>query len=191
MLEKNLYIIGNGGHARSLKNLASSVFSHFIHIGLDADISDEDFLVSHLNSNPPIANGVGATHASLKTRNGLYSFYKDRGFYFINVIAESATISSGLSGEGIQIFHNTYVGPNVNLGNNIILNTGATVEHDSIIGDSSFVGPGAIICGGVTIGNNVFIGAGAIILPEMDVPANAVIPAGTRFPTLNPKNHKL
>lgn len=169
----------------------SSRFSEIFNIGVDGDISDEEFLVLGITHQASLANGIGTSGASLKTRNDVFSRYKQHGFRFTNIVARSAIVSTNLSGEGIQIFHNAYVGPNVKLGDNIILNTGAIVEHDSSIGDSAFVGPGAIICGGVTIGRNVFIGAGAIVLPDVKIPTNTVIPAGSRFPALGIKNHKL
>lgn len=190
MINDILYVIGNGGHARSLVSLLNNTTSQIKHIGVEGEISDQEMLSEGHETDVSIVNGVGVIGANLKRRNEIYSRYVDRGFTFQNTIAGTVIMSSELSAQGVQIFHRAYIGPDVLIGNNTVINTGTIVEHDSNIGDSSFIGPGAIICGGVTIGSNVFIGAGAIILPDLNIPANTVIPAGTRFPILMPKNHK-
>ena len=76
------------------------------------------------------------------------------------------------------------------IGNNVIINTGAIVEHENIIEDSAHIGPGAVLAGKVTvkketfigirvavkeyitIGKNVTVGAGAVVLE--DIPDNVV-----------------
>lgn len=191
MTENSLFIIGNGGHARSLRSLVVDLYPAYFHIGSDGDLTDELFLADYKPLGILLANGVGVKGISLLLRNRLFYKYKERGFHFENIVASSAILLSDLVSEGIQIFHNVYIGPNVKIGDNTIINTGAIVEHDSSIGESSFVGPGAVICGGVAIESNVFIGAGAIILPDTKIPTNTVIPAGSRFPVLEARNHKL
>ena len=65
------------------------------------------------------------------------------------------------------------------IGRNVIVNTRASVDHDSIIGDHTHICPGAVVCGGVKVGEDAFIGAGAILLPMAVVPPRATVAAGS------------
>ncbi|MBM3189628.1 MAG: hypothetical protein FJZ90_13000 [Chloroflexi bacterium] len=61
---------------------------------------------------------------------------------------------------------------------NVIVNTGAVVGHDCVIGDHAHIGPGAILCGEVVIGAESFVAASATIVPTRRVGARTVIAAG-------------
>ena len=80
---------------------------------------------------------------------------------------------------GVQLMDNTHVGPNVRLGYNILVNTGAQIDHDCVIGDHCVISPGAILCGGVKLGEACFIGAGAIIVENVELAPETFVPAGT------------
>jgi len=78
-----------------------------------------------------------------------------------------------------QIMAGVLIGPHVHLGKNILINTGAQIDHDCVIGDHCSIAPGAILCGGVTLGEGCFIGAGAIIVENVTLEPNTFIPAGS------------
>ena len=61
----------------------------------------------------------------------------------------------------------------------VIINTGATIEHEVKIGKFSHVGPNSTVCGGSTIGENVFIGANAVIKQGVQIGDNSIIGAGS------------
>jgi sugar O-acyltransferase (sialic acid O-acetyltransferase NeuD family) len=56
-----------------------------------------------------------------------------------------------------------YVGPDVVIGDGVLVNYMASVSHDVFLGDFVTVGPGARINGNVTVGNNVMIGSNVVI----------------------------
>jgi len=62
---------------------------------------------------------------------------------------------------------------------NVLINTGAQIDHDCKIGDHCVIAPGAILCGEVTLGEGCFVGAGAIIIEGVELEAGTFVPAGT------------
>ena len=64
------------------------------------------------------------------------------------------------------------------IGRAAIVNTSASVDHDSIVGSGAHIGPGATLAGEVTVGSGAFIGAGATVLPRIRVGDGAVVGAG-------------
>jgi acetyltransferase-like isoleucine patch superfamily enzyme len=65
------------------------------------------------------------------------------------------------------------------IGANVIINTGATVDHDCSIGDGSHIAPGCHLCGGVVIGTRSLLGAGTTVIPGVRIGNNVVIGAGS------------
>ena len=70
------------------------------------------------------------------------------------------------------------VQPGSCLGENVIVNTGARVDHDCLVDAHAHIAPGAILCGNVQIGKGAHIGTGANILPGKKVGAGSIVGAG-------------
>ena len=112
-------------------------------------------------------------------RKKLYEMYRENGFEFVSLISPKANISgSAAISEGCMVQDNCIVSANARLGKFAKLNTGATVMHDSVIGDYSTVAPRAVVLGQVTVGEGAYIGANATILPGLTVHKGAVVGAG-------------
>ncbi len=67
----------------------------------------------------------------------------------------------------------------VSIGRAVVVNTGARVDHECILGDFSHVAPGAIITGRVTVGVGALVGANATVLPGLTIGDGAVLGAGS------------
>ena len=80
---------------------------------------------------------------------------------------------------GRQIMKGAIVYDSAELGENVLINTGAQIDHDCIVGDHCVVGPGAILCGGVRLGEACGIGAGAVILQGVSLDEGTMVPAGS------------
>lgn len=101
------------------------------------------------------------------------------GLQPINVVHPTAFVAYNAEiSEGVQILANSSVCVGVKLGVSVIINTAATVDHESLIGDGVHIGPGAKLAGCVEVGNNTFIGTGAVVLPRIKIGANCVVGAG-------------
>lgn len=81
-------------------------------------------------------------------------------------------------GPGCFIAAQAVVGPNASLGVSVIVNHGAVVDHDVVVGDFSHVAPLAALGGGARLGRRVLVGSGASVLPGVSVGDDVVIGAG-------------
>jgi len=82
---------------------------------------------------------------------------------------------SGLWGEAMyRLVRN----PGAILGRNVIINTGAIVEHDCRVGDDVHISPRAVLGGNVTVEAAAHVGIGATVLQGLTIGAGAVIAAG-------------
>ena len=150
-----IIILGNGGHARVC---AEALGWPIIFQDNEIGILDSDHLIL----------GMG----DLTIRRMLFERFG--GHRFITVKHPQSIVSESCKlGAGVQIMAGTVIQSSAKCGDNIILNTRASVDHDCIIGNHCHIAPGAILCGDVTVGEGCFIGAGAII------PEGSVVPAGT------------
>lgn len=99
---------------------------------------------------------------------------------FTNAIHPSVVFSRyARTGIGNMILHGSIVQAMVRIGNHVIINTGAKVDHDCILEDYVHIAPGVVLCGSVKIGEGAFIGAGSVIIPGKQVGAWAVVGAGS------------
>jgi sugar O-acyltransferase (sialic acid O-acetyltransferase NeuD family) len=125
-----------------------------------------------------LANGLGANPSTVARANA-HRFLVARGFRFVTVIHPSAVVGrESMLGEGCQIMAGVVVQCGARIGRNVVVNTAASLDHDTIVGDDAFIAPGAILCGNVEVGEGAFVGAGAILLPGVRIGAGAVIAAG-------------
>lgn len=118
---------------------------------------------------------MGDCHARLR----LAAAARDLGFSLATAVHPSAILASQVRiGAGSVIAAGSVVCVDVSLGENVIVNTCASVDHGSVIGDGAHVGPGARVGGRVILERAVFEGMGAIIVAGVRIGANSVIGAG-------------
>ena len=77
-----------------------------------------------------------------------------------------------------QVMAGATVGPWATIGEHVIINTGANIDHDCVVKDCSHIGPNAALAGEVIIGENVFIGTNATVLPRIKVGDGSTVGAG-------------
>ena len=142
-------ILGMGGHARAIRSWLVPPDA------LQVRMTDND---DDVRLGETVFIGVG----DIVKRRALYRRYE-------HVI---------LNG-GKQIMRAVTIDPSAGIGFNVLINTGAQIDHDCRIGDHCIIGPGAILCGKVVLGEACEIGAGAIILQNVELPAGTRVSAGT------------
>jgi len=64
------------------------------------------------------------------------------------------------------------------LGRHVIVNTGATIDHDCIVGDFAHIGPGVHLAGMVKVGAGAFLGIGSVVLPGLAIGEWSMVGAG-------------
>ena len=98
---------------------------------------------------------------------------------FTNAIHRSAIISSSVAmGSGNMILHGVIVQAQSMIGNHVIINTGAQVDHDCVVEDYAHIAPRVVLCGNVSVGEGTLIGAGATVIPGKKIGKWATIGAG-------------
>jgi sugar O-acyltransferase (sialic acid O-acetyltransferase NeuD family) len=125
-----------------------------------------------------LVNGVGSTDLTTH-REKLFNKFKLAGYQFLNVIHSKAYIGDEVSlGEGVQLMSGTTIQPGCFIGDNVVINTNASVDHDSRIGSHVHLAPGVVCCGNVVIGAGTHIGTGAIIKQGVKIGEHCLIAAG-------------
>ena len=101
------------------------------------------------------------------------------GFKSRSLIHQKAVISSLANiGNSVQLLAGSVVGPYASIGDFSIINSGANVDHDCIIGKGCHLAPRAALAGEITVQDHVFIGTNATVLPRICIGSGAVIGAG-------------
>ena len=120
---------------------------------------------------------IGNPHG--RVRLTLHNRLTEEGLTSTMVIHPTAWVADNAVIEtGAQILAGAVVAAEVRIGQQCIINTRASVDHETILGDGVEVSPGATLCGLVRVGDNAWIGAGATILPRVEIGPNAVVGAG-------------
>lgn len=188
-MSKQIFLLGVGGHGRVVLDALLSrgsgvagVIDPNMEVGTQVfDVlvkGDDNFLNQVMPKDVLLVNGLGA-NPSVLNRKKLFEDMKSRGFSFDLVQHPSAVIGRECDlGEGSQIMAGVVLQQRIMIGNNTVINTRASIDHDCVIGANVFVSPGAVLCGTVTISESAFIGAGAVLLPEIQIGENAIVGAG-------------
>ena len=182
MTKPPLYIIGAGGHARSVLDAARSAGRDVLgfvdhrksgeHCGLPILQSLAELDVESV----VFALGIGTNFA----REAAHSAIREQhpSAQFPTIIHSSAWVSPMASlQEASVVLAMASVGPGASVGIGGLLNTGASLDHDAVLGMFSSLGPGARTGGGATIGARSMVGLNAGVLQEISVGADTVIGA--------------
>ncbi|NNE34615.1 MAG: acetyltransferase, partial [Rhodothermales bacterium] len=94
-------------------------------------------------------------------------------------IHPSAIIGSDVSiGAGTIVMAGSIVNPGCSIGKCCIVNTAASLDHDSTMHDYSSLAPGVVTGGNCTIGSYAAIGIGATLIHDVTIGEHTVVGAG-------------
>jgi sugar O-acyltransferase (sialic acid O-acetyltransferase NeuD family) len=182
-------VLGTGGHARVLIDalllspvnlLGTTDTNHQNQSLLGVPYLGGDEVIEKYSSNEIcLVNGIGSISQPYLRRT-IFKKFKNLGYRFINVIHPSSIIATDVKlGEGVQVMAGAIIQSGSEIGDNSIINTRTSVDHDCRIGQHIHLAPGAILCGNVCIEDLGHVGAGAIILQSIRVGAQVLVDAGT------------
>lgn len=179
---KGLVILGFGGHARSVADIAFSCgIKSFVFVDEHAR-DGENFLGYPVQKNLPEAQADWAcipASGDNATRQKQMAEVKSKGWNCTMLISPHAIIGVGaVIGEGTMIGHQAHIGPMVKIGSGCIINTGAIVDHEAQVGDYTHVSIKSAVAGRSQIGSFCMIGAGATVIDRLKVTDNVVVGAG-------------
>jgi len=98
----------------------------------------------------------------------------------ISIVHPSAVIGAmSIIEDGVFVAANVTINPFVRIANGVIVNTGAIIEHECVIGEFSHIAPGAVLAGNVKVGNGSFVGANSVVKQGIKIGNNVIIGAGS------------
>lgn len=189
-MAKAVYLLGGGGHGRVVLDAllaggerVTGVLDPNLSVGHQVFgvpvLGGDEFLNQVDPSEADLVNGLGANPRT-QIRRKLYETMKNRGFIFRALQHPSAVIGRECRlAEGSQIMGGAVLQNRVQIGDNAVINTRASIDHDCVIGPHAFISPGAVLCGDVSVETSAFVGAGAVLLPGVHINENAIVGAGS------------
>lgn len=121
---------------------------------------------------------IGDNYARSFVRDYILSLIHN--FTFINAIHPSVSIGRNVKlGSGIVIMAGVVVNPDAVIESFCILNTGAQLEHNCVMGEFSHLSAGSITGGKVRIGKYSAITLGVTILDRLTIGENTVVGSGS------------
>lgn len=189
MNNKNIILVGGGGHCKSVIDVAESAGYTIVgvldvseNIGkkiLDYKIIGEDNDIPKFVNNNLFVVTVGQIK-SADLRILLHNKVLKAGGQFATLISPTAHVSKYATiGEGSVVMHNAIVNASANIGKSCIINTFANIEHDVVVKDFCHISTGAMINGNCKIGKETFIGSQAVVSNGIEITDGCVVGAGS------------
>lgn len=155
----------------------SNIENPFPHIPI---FHDRNRFIDHLSNYKNLSFAVAIGGAGGKDRIEIHEMLCEMGYQPILAVHPSATVATDAElGDGTQILINATVCSRVKTGRQVIINSGAIVDHESKIADGVHIGPGTVLTGLVEVGSNTFIGSGSVVLPRVKIGRDTIIGAGS------------
>lgn len=177
-------VFGAGGHARSVADVITRLGGIVIAVvgrpstawAVPVIDTDDEGLDLAARDRHAVALGVGSN----SIRAEVLARCKARGVSMPAIVAATATVAiDSTLGLATVVLEHAHVGPASRVGDGVIVNTAAVVEHDCSVADLVHLGPRSAALGGVRIGEAAAIGSGATLLPGVAVGAGAVVGSGS------------
>lgn len=174
----DLAIIGCGGHARSVAEVAIFNDPTVSILFIDSDGREGEHIfgfpvlrTSRVRESVIVAVGDNELRAHLLAEASAGQL--------VSIVSNDATLARDVGvGAGTFVGHQVYLGPGASVGRGCIVNTRALLEHEVRVNDFAHIGPGALIGGRSTIGAGAFIGIGAIVKDQVSIAAGVTVGAG-------------
>lgn len=187
MPSDRLIVVGAGGHATVVIDAILAAGGH--HPSLLCLVDDDPATHGRLVLDHRVQGSVDSVirsgdlfHIAIgdnASRQMIYERLHSRGAQCRSIVHPRSTISThSVLADGVFVGANAVVAPKASLARAVIVNHGAVVDHDCVVGAFSHVAPNASLAGGVSIGARVLVGSGAVVLPGIAVGQDALIGAG-------------
>ena len=188
MNNKNLILIGGGGHCKSVIDVAESAGWTILGI-LDVveNVGKKVLGYTVIGADEQIPEFVHKAYflvtvgqikdAGLRIK--LHEKIWSAGGELATVIASDAHVSKHSEiGKGTVVMHQAGINAGTKIGKGCIINTMANIEHDAEIGDYCHISTGAMVNGDCWVGHETFVGSGAIVSNGVSIAKRCIISAG-------------
>lgn len=179
LVDNSLMIIGCGGHARSIADVALfNGYKELLFIDENAKKNEKIFgfnVVNNFSSIGQSSNVLFGIGDNIK-RKEYFAMYQSK----IKLISIDAYIGIDVCiNRSTFVGHNAYIGSSSTIGKNSIINTHAIIEHECLVGMHTHIAVNATVAGKCRIGDFVFIGAGATIRDKVSICSNVTVGCGS------------
>lgn len=114
-----------------------------------------------------------------KVRADRFQQMIDQGLKPTTAIHKTANIAQKSEiGAGAVIAIGATVATGAKIGRNVIINSGAIVEHDNVIKDHVHIAPGAALAGRVTVNEGTLVGLRSVVKEFLTIGKNSIVGAG-------------
>ena len=188
-MNKNLILIGGGGHCKSVIEVAESAGYTIVGI-LDRPeevgkkvlayevIGVDDDITQYVDKAEFVITVGFIKNPTLRIK--LYNKILQAGGKLATLIASTAHVSKyAVLGAGTVVMHQAIVNAGAVIGDNTIINTFANIEHDAHIGNQCHISTGAMVNGDCVVGDNCFIGSQSVLANAISICPDVVIGAGS------------
>jgi sugar O-acyltransferase (sialic acid O-acetyltransferase NeuD family) len=172
---EEVFVFGNSGHAKVIEEIIYSIGEYGVCEFIDEEKEEQiDELIKKHKTNLAVL-GIGDNKIRAKIVEKFGSKLE-----FIKVIHPEAIISpSAEIGDGTVVMAGAVVQTGAIVGEHCVINTKASIDHDSVMKDFSFLGPGATTGGNVKIGERSWVGLGASVIQNINIGKDTIIGAGS------------
>lgn len=185
-MSNGIVLIGDGGHARAVRDVIESLNGYSISLGGRPEIAmtikdsreiSKDGLRALHNQYKNFVLGVGQIKSA---QNRICIVEQFPGVQWPTFISPNAYVSPRATiGHGVVIMHNAVVNAGAVIGDFCIVNSSSVIEHDAVVDEFCHVSTGAVVNGGASVGRCSFVGSNAVVLQEIKVCPDTVVGAGS------------
>lgn len=189
MKQKNLILLGGGGHCKSVIDVAESAGYSVLGIfDVSEDVGKNVLAYKVIGTDEDIPRYVDKAEFVITVgfiknpavRIKLYDKVKEAGGKFATIIASTAHVSKYATlGEGTVVMHQAVVNAGARIGANCIINTFANIEHDAVVGNQCHISTGSKINGDCKVGERVFIGSQSVLANGIEVGDDIIVGMGS------------
>lgn len=181
-----IWIIGTGGHARVMLDLALACGREILgfiepgHESVTAGFTDGYSVLQGMDTlgdvkSPRVVVAIGDNaHRRESTEEAIAL-----GARPATLVHPAALVEASASlGAGAQVCIGAIINAAAVIGRGALINSGAIVEHECAIGDFAHICPGVTLAGRVTVGAGAMVGLGASVIQGVTIGADAIVGAG-------------
>jgi sugar O-acyltransferase (sialic acid O-acetyltransferase NeuD family) len=176
------FIFGSGGHAHVIASMIDGDVTFLVPgVAGDGEMSEVDFFRRIEDvGRARIYIGIGDN----EIRRGIFIRLTQCGVRVANFIGSNTFVARDARlGQGVVLCPGSVIGTRAVIGDNTIVNTLSSVDHDCVLGDHSQVTAGVTFGGFVKVGTNCFFGLKSVVLPNKSIGNNVSVMAGSLVAT--------
>lgn len=177
-------VVGSGGHAKVVVGLCRAAGIRVDRVVDDNLARDGATLLGvpvcapareHLPRGGRAVVAIGDNAARLRVAQELDDLVGE----WVTLVHPRAFVDGTVTlGPGTVVFAGAVIQPDTVVGDHVIINTSASVDHDGVLGDGVHLAPGVHLAGNVHVGRGSFLGVGVGVIPGRKIGARTIVGAG-------------